>query len=342
MATVTKNEHILLIRLSSMGDVAMVVPVLRAFIAQYPYVKVTVLTRFFFSPFFKGMPNVTVFAPDLKGKHKGVVGLYKLSKALKTLNITAIADVHNVLRTQLIAMFLKGIKHSKIDKGRKEKKALVSGKLFKPLKTTHQRYADVFEKIGYPISLEAPVFPKPQILNKKAVALLRNTKQLKLVGVAPFAFYASKMYPLEQMKKVVEVLSKSYKVVLFGGGAKEIEQLAKLAKPFDNVVNLAGKLTLSEELVVISNLDIMLSMDSANSHIAAMLGVKVVTVWGVTHPYAGFTAFNQPEAHQLLANRTQFPLIPTSIYGNTYPENYKEAAGSVEPNVIVEKIKHLI
>ena len=73
-------KHILVIRLSAMGDVAITIPVIRAFIQQYPNVKITVLTRFFCTPFFRNLERVSVFSVDVKGKHKGVLGLYKLSK----------------------------------------------------------------------------------------------------------------------------------------------------------------------------------------------------------------------------------------------------------------------
>ena len=111
---------------------------------------------------------------------------------------------------------------------------------------------------------------------------------------------------------------------------------------YQNVKNIAGKTSLDEQLDIISNLDVMLSMDSANAHIAAMLGIKVITIWGVTHPYAGFAPFNQPSDYALIADRNQFPKIPTSVYGNKYPEAYKDAAGSIAPETLIEKIKTII
>jgi ADP-heptose:LPS heptosyltransferase len=108
------------------------------------------------------------------------------------------------------------------------------------------------------------------------------------------------------------------------------------------VTSDAGKLSLEEELALISNLDLMLSMDSGNAHLAAMLGVKVITIWGVTHPFAGFAPFNQPDDYALLADRNLFPLIPTSIYGNKFPEGYENAAGSISFEAIVAKVKSTI
>ena len=61
------------------------------------------------------------------------------------------------------------------------------------------------------------------------------------------------------------------------------------------MLNIAGKLSFKEELELIRSLDVMVSMDSGNAHLAAMQDVKTITLWGVTHPYAGFAPFHQPE-----------------------------------------------
>ena len=177
-----KPKHILVLRFSAMGDVAMTVPVLRALTAQHPELKITVVTRAFFKPFFQDLENVNVYEADFKGKHKGVLGLYKLSKALKNLHTStslstgfdAVADLHNVLRSKILKVFFFGKKVVQLDKGRAEKKALTSGQSFQQLKTTHQRYAEVFEALGYSVDLSEPTFPKPKPLSEKLNNFISN------------------------------------------------------------------------------------------------------------------------------------------------------------------------
>ena len=334
-------KHILVIRLSAMGDVAMTVPVLRAFTQQYPRVEITVLTTAFFRPIFRDLNNVTVFAADVKGEHKGVFGIFKLSEVLKKMNIDVVADLHNVLRSNILKLFFGKRVFLQIDKGRAEKKALTTGKVFRQLKTTQQRYADVFEKLGFKVDLRNPVFPDRSVLSDRIIEITGKSNR-KWIGIAPFAQYESKMYPLNLMDKVIETLSKTYHIFLFGGGKKEIEILSTLERQHSNVTNLSGKLSLDQELDVISNLDLMLSMDSGNAHLAAMLGINVITIWGVTHPFAGFYPFDQDMENALLADRSRYPKIPTSIYGNKYPENYKQASQTVSPEIVVEKINSII
>lgn len=339
-------QHILVIRLSAMGDVAMTVPVLRAFRKQYPDVKLTVLTRPFFKPFFDDIENVRVFVAHFNAEHKGANGIYKLSKQLKKIGAStntgfdAVADLHNVLRTRLLKLFLVGKPFVQIDKGRAEKKALVQGRIFKQLKTTHQRYADVFEKLGFKIDLSQPEFPdKPEIT--KSIQKILGDQDKTLIGIAPFAQYESKEYPLELMEKVISKLSKTnqYKILLFGGGKQEIKVLNGIEAQYDNAINIAGKLPFKDELVLIRNLSVMLSMDSGNAHIAAMYGVPVVTLWGVTHPYAGFYPFNQTKENALLSDREKYPKIPTSIYGNKFPKNYANAMSTIDFNMVFDKVE---
>lgn len=324
-----------------MGDVAMTVPVLRAFTEQHPKVKITIVTKAFFEPFFEDLKNVNVYSADLKGSHKGILGLFKLSKELRTLKFDTVADLHNVLRSHILKLFFFGKKVVQLDKGREEKKALISGKDFKQLKTTHQRYADVFETLGFSVDLSKPSFPKSKILSEKLAQLI-HSKEKKIIGVAPFAAHKSKMYPLEKTEQLISKLSTDYNIILFGGGKKEIKVLNQFENKFSNTVSVAGRLSLNEELDLISNLDVMLSMDSGNAHLAAMLGKKVITIWGVTHPFAGFAPFNQPKDYTLLADRKDYPLVPTSIYGNKFPEGYEDAASSISVDEVVSKVKAVI
>lgn len=321
-----------------MGDVAILAPVLEALFKQNKDIEVTILTQKFFTPIFKDFKNVTVYPVDKKGKHKGFLGLFKLYRELKPFNFTAIADIHNVLRSNVLKLLFFNKKCIQIDKGRKEKKELISKENFKQLKTSHERYADVFRKLGFTIDLSNPVFPEKKPI-PTALKNILNTKQ-KIIGIAPFAAHKSKVYPLDKMKIVVEQLSKDYTILLFGGKS-DIEQLETL-KVNKNVCLVAGKLSFSEELDTISNLDCMISMDSGNAHLAAMYGVKVISIWGVTHPFAGFAPFHQPKENSLLPNMDKYPKIPTSIYGNKYPEEYLNCSESITPKQIIEKTKSIL
>ena len=327
-----------------MGDVAMTVPVLRAFSLQYPDTKITVVSRPFFVPFFNEIPNVSFFGVDLKERHKGFLGLLRLFFDLRKLKIDAVADLHNVLRSKIVRTLfaISGKKVAATDKGRAEKKTLtrLTNKVFAPVKSMFQRHVDTFEKLGFKISLENPIFPEKAKLSNEILEIT-GTKKLKWIGIAPFAQYESKVYPLDLMQIVIDELAQNStnKLFLFGGGEAEIQKLNQLQNQHQNVVVIAGKLKFQQELDLISNLDIMLSMDSGNAHIAAMLGVKVITLWGATHPYAGFKPFNQPDSFCITANREKYPLLPTSVYGNKKIEGYQNVMRTILPQKVVFSIQ---
>jgi len=326
-----------------MGDVAMTVPVLRALVLQHPDVKITMVSRPFFQAFFEDIPNVNFFGVDLNQRHKGFFGLLRLFFDLRKLEIDLVADLHNVLRSKVVRTLfaLSGKKVAATDKGRAEKKALTSltNKVFAPVKPMVERHVNTFKQLGFSIDITHPKFPEKAVLSEEIISFT-GTKNQNWIGIAPFAHYESKVYPQDLMQHVIDALAenKNNHLFLFGGGATEIQKLQQLQNKHDNVIVVAGKLAFEAEIQLISNLDVMLSMDSGNSHIAAMLGVKVITLWGATHPYAGFKPFNQPDAFCLTADRTQYPLLPTSIYGNKKVKGYDEVMRTILPSQVVEKI----
>ena len=328
-----------------MGDVAMTVPVIRALVEQHPTIQITFLSKAFLKPLFDGIPNVRFYAADVNEKHKGILGLHKLYKELQQLNITHIADVHNVLRSKILRSFFKFSKKelAVIDKGRAEKKALTrtENKIFKQLRSSHLRYADVFNKLDFPVDISKPTpLKKAPLLQKVNVISGNKTKQW--VGVAPFAAFDSKKYPLDLIQEVISDLSKKHQLFLFGGGKSEIELLLKIEKDNSNCISVAGKLNLTEELNLIAHLDCMLAMDSGNAHFAAMQQVPTITLWGSTHPYAGFAPFNQPTENCVLPDLKKYPNIPCSIYGNKVCDGYENIMRTISPITVINKIEKLL
>jgi len=329
-----------------MGDVAMTVPVIRALTEKYPDCKITVLSKPFFKPLFDTIPQVSFFAAQVNTKHKGILGLLKLYRELKKEKITHVADFHNVLRSKILrALYIFDGKPSIfIDKGRAEKKALTrtKNKIFKQLKTSHQRYADVLNKLGFTLDLSNPT-PINKIKLAEKITLYTGLKKDTWIGIAPFAAFKGKVYPLQLMEEVIEEMaSKGFKIFLFGGGKREIEILNTLENIHDSIVNLAGKLSFKEELEVIGVLDVMVAMDSGNAHLAAMQQVKTITLWGVTHPYAGFAPFDQPDDYSVVSDLEKYPKIPCSIYGNKVANGYENVMETIAPTKVIEKIMYVL
>ncbi|KQC01636.1 glycosyltransferase family 9 protein [Pedobacter sp. Hv1] len=332
---------IIVLRFSAMGDVAMVASVLREFSAQNPAAEMVMVTREAFKPFFDGIKNLTFHAIHPKSLHKGVNGLYKLYKELKTYQPVAIADLHDNLRSRTLCTFfrLTGIEIERIDKGRTEKWALTrsKNKIFKPLKQTVERYADVFRALAFPLSLSHELVHAPKAL-PTSIKELFKAPSTKKIGISPFAQHLFKVYPLAKMEEVIAILdTMGYQLFVFGGGNEEKEIAERWQDQYKSVSSLIAKVKLREELDTISNLDLMLSMDSSGMHMASLMGVPVVSIWGPTHPYAGFLGYGQSELDCI---QIDHPNRPNSIYGNKPCLCGVDACIElIEPQTIVNKIK---
>lgn len=292
-------SRLLIIRFSSLGDVAMTVPVIKALADQHQELEVSVLTRRRFEPLFSWMPdNVRTIGVELDEYH-GLTGLIRLYDELKSHDFDMVADIHDVLRTKVLRTFfrLHGCKVAVIDKGRDDKRRIIGhGIDGSQLRTMTERYHDVFGLLGFPVTLTSGIH--------------RPEKGVKRIGIAPFAAFETKMYPLDRMRKVAETLAdRGVEVFLFGGGREESAILESWER--DGIVSVCGKLGgLREELEFIKGLSLMVSMDSGNLHLATMMGVRTVSIWGATHPKAGFA----PEGTIVI--QKEMACRPCSIYGN--------------------------
>ena len=329
--------NILIARFSAMGDVAMTVPVIHSLASQYPDHQFTVLTRRHLVPLFQWMPsNVKCKGIDLSS-YKGIPGLERLYRSLKADKYDAFADIHDVLRTKYLRMRfrLDGKRVVTIDKGRSEKKALIgNGMTAGALKPMTERYRETFKGLG--LDFQLTFCDMRQYLQN----MDKSDSVVKTIGVAPFAAHAGKIYPLDRMKQVVDMLAdKGYQIRLFGAGNKEQEILESWQR--DGVESVAGKLGgLTGELQLMSRLSLMISMDSSNMHMAAMMGTPTLSVWGATHPKAGFLAWHQSVDS---AVQIDLPCRPCSVYGNKPCQfgDFRCLTG-ITPEMIVDKAETIV
>jgi len=334
-----KPKHLMIFRFSAMGDVAMLVPVLRCLYAQNQNIQITLVTRDCFAPIFKEFSELQLMTPDFAGTHKGLKGLYRLYKALKQTKPQRIADIHHNLRSRILRLFfrLSFTQVKAIDKGDAERKRLThpTKKTMKPLTPQHYRYVEVFSRLGFALDVDKHEFPIKPGLSKSSLEIDLPADR-KWIGIAPFAAHPGKVYPLDLMQKVVGYLQQEHSVFLFGHGRKEAVQIQVWAKAYPNVIPHALEMPFSDQLDLIANLDAMISMDSANGHLAANFGVPVITLWGMTHPFLGFSPFGQN--NQLLVDREKFPKVPTSAYGKTVPKGYRDAMRTITPEEVIEMV----
>lgn len=345
-----KNTTIIC-RFSALGDVAMTIPVIYSAARQNPDINFVMLTKKPVADLFVNAPdNLTVEGVDLKkGTYTGTFGMFRLYRAMRRkYAFGRYIDLHSVTRSRCFGAYcrLNGVKSARIDKGRAEKRAILThkGGEIHYLQSAFQRYAHVFTKLGIPVGDNfSSLFPDGVDSNDYATITPRKKNGERWIGIAPFAAHNAKILPLDVTENVVTHLSSdaSNRIFLFGGGDNEREILAAWASKYPNTLSVAERrYGFPAELALQSCLDVMLAMDSANMHLAAIAGTRVVSVWGATHPACGFGPWRQPASNSI---GLDLDCRPCSIYGNRKCRHGDlRCLKRINADTIIKKIEHTL
>lgn len=344
-------KNVLIARFSAIGDVAMTIPVVYSACRCYPDVNFYLITRPSMTSIFINAPkNLKLIGVDVKEEYKGLMGMRRLLNELrKEYSIDAFVDLHDVLRTHMLRLLchMHRIPTARINKGRGGKRALTRrrNKVMLPLTSSIARYRETFFRLGLPIQEQFNGLFGGEVADSSMFSEITAPKAADeiWIGIAPFAKHKGKIYPPELMEKVIADLSQIVhaKIFLFGGGKEEQEILGSWAQKYERVVSLADKrYGFSAEMALMSHLNVMVSMDSANMHLASLVGTTVVSIWGATHPYCGFKGWRQNEG-----NMIQLPMTcrPCSVFGNKpcHRGDYQCLAG-IPSQVVIDKIRSLV
>lgn len=321
-------RQLVVIRFSAMGDVMLLVPVLKSLTAAYPDVEITVVTRPRFTAFFDNIERVKAFPADVEYQYNGILGQRALFKALlKRADFEMVFDLHDHLRTIILRTFFKLIGKPVIvfKKGRKEKKAFTqrNNRNSAPLPHTVARYQEAFQRVGF----NFPIVPRPFLIpeNEALKTVEKWLAQKKLnktghwIGIAPFSMHRSKTWPIENYAPLIQRLiqqAPDLRFFFFGGGQQEIAFFEDLQNQFPaHTTIVAGALKLRTEIALLKHIDLMLCVDSSNMHLAALSGTNLLSIWGGTHPDVGFAPYQCDLNSILQINPEELPCRPCSVYG---------------------------
>ena len=331
------RQTILVLRFSALGDVALTVPVLKAFLAAHEDVSIVMASEKNCAGLFSGIDRLTFVGFDLKGEFKGFLGIFRIFNLLrKQYTFSMVADLHGVIRTHVLRFLFEAsrLKTEVINKGRIEKYALVrkENKIFRPLPHATERYADVFRRLGFKINLPQGTVTLDKVGHKDTVVK---------IGFAPFAKHAAKMYSLDQFKEIVQFFDRPpYALYFFGGKGAERILLTDWERIFSHAVPMSATSSIAEELEIMGEMQAMVTMDSANMHLASLVNVPVISLWGPTHPYAGFYGFQQDPLNAVQVN---LGCRPCSVFGNTSCWRGDHACmQQITPSMVEEKLLKIL
>ncbi|MGN0238344.1 MAG: glycosyltransferase family 9 protein [Lepagella sp.] len=324
------SRRVLITRFSALGDLALTIPAIYSACRCYPDTLFIVVTRRAFARIFINPPaNLRVEGVDVHADYHGISGIRRLARYLyDAYHPDILVDLHNVLRTRILSLFLRlhGVPDYHLVKPRRQRRQLTRSKhkVLAPLRSQSDRYFDVFADAGLPVEVKFDTLFGDRYAASPdsfaAVTPLRHEGCL-WIGIAPFAAHTGKIYPIELMENVVESLadiadkSGKLKVFLFGGGKQETEILDAWAQKYPHVISLAGKgYGFAVELSLFNHLDLVVTMDSGNMHLAAIAGAPTLSIWGATHPYCGFSPWNASQS--IFCQNHSLTCRPCSVFGN--------------------------
>lgn len=320
----------LVLRFAKMGDVALLAPVLQALARKYSNISITLVTRKEFEAFFYNIPGVEVIGVDFDFEYRGPYGLYRLYRQLRKLGpYTHGVDLQSTTRSRVLRFLfwlLTSLKFARIVKGQREKRLHTrrKNKVLKPLPHMVERYLHVFERAGISATPERGPWINPDTgararAKEFLVANEVGKKSQHWIGIAPFASATPKTWPLVHTHELLSMIERRMdaKVFLFGGGEEEITKLRSLRERFPGAVLVAGELGLDVEIALLRRLDVMIAMDGFNMHLAALLGKRVLSIWGATHHYSGFGPYRADESTIIEVPPAELSCRPCSVGGKT-------------------------
>ena len=326
----------LVIRLATLGNVAMTVPVIASLSRRYPNDRFIIAGKKELSAMFASFPNVTYHEVDNRLNWKGVFALWKELRG----QVDAVIDLQNIPRTRVLGalMWLSGKKVTRVRYGRIRKHLItVWGIGKKSLPSEFERYRDTFRRAGLETDTDFTALP----VNKRAanaVQKLFGAKEGRWIGIAPFAKSKSNMLPYRISKEVLARLTadEQIHVFLFGAGAIECEMLRQWASVYPRTISVAGQLPLEQELELMRSLDVMICMDSANQHLSSLVGLRAISVWCATHPIIGFAGWKQ-KAEDII-QRNDLRCRPCTCHGTNHCRYGNYACREIQAETIIQQI----
>jgi len=284
-----KSPKILILRLSSIGDILLSTPFIRQTRRAFPGAHISFIVKKEFADLIRYNPHIDkIHEFDSSSNFKN---LHKLNTRVKKENFDFVFDLHNNLRTRQILRSIKKISLHKINKSKIKRAILVYFKinLYKNIKPVAERYLDVGGKSGITDDgLGLELFWNSQIAERADEILLSKKINKKFICIAPAAAHFTKMWPLDYSIKLTEsILEKTdYNVVVLGGPAEK--SMLNCFPQQERVINLTGDLTLLESAAVLARSAGLVSNDSGLMHMASAVNVPIVALFGSTVKELGF------------------------------------------------------
>lgn len=287
---------ILIIRLSSLGDIILTEPIVRYLRESYPEAEIDYVTK----PQFLELEML--MGHEINGIAYEKTAAFHLELGRKGYDL--VFDLHGKLSSYLLRIFARGKRSAVYFKDRRTRKRIANGNKNLAISSTVELYGTALKKLSFEAKLDAPKISAPA-----GISFDNLSKMAKRILIFPGALHETKRYPAVYYKELIKMSPEDYQFIILGSNAER--ELAASICEDERTLDLCGQLNLLDLVALIDTADWVISSDSGPMHIAAALGKKQIAIFGATHPRLGFAPQN-PRAEVLVAN---LPCQPCSLHG---------------------------
>jgi lipopolysaccharide heptosyltransferase II len=329
----TQVRRILLIRLSSVGDVVLATAVLGGLRRQYPEAHIAWLVDRGYQDLLTRQPVLDqVFVFDAKGRHRGALGRKRLATEMGSVDL--LIDLQNKARPLLLGRLLQPQKKIVWVKRRGWDLLRTLFGRGRILSAPHQvqRYLDLLGVAEKERSSQPTIFADP----KRVAGFLAIKQSRTLVGIVPSARHETKTWPKEHLLVLAQACQEAGHELVFLSGPKDDARVFELGRSLPRKPILAlAEGGLDELTALIASCDVVVSPDSGPAHMAAALNVPLVVLFGPTDPLRW-----APLGKRVRVLSLNLKCSPCSNYGGPKcPEGSHSCLRQIHPHQVMEAIK---
>jgi len=318
---------ILIIRLSSLGDIVLTQPVAASLRYHYPAATIDFVTK----------PQYTELVSLFKEVDTVIEwkNYFDSKSQIQGKKYDIVLDLHKKLSSYLIAKLCSAKRKISYNKKHFLRYAIVHKWTKKSIYSTLDLYYSAFQKI----SLE-PIYQKPRLAAQVKLDLT-PLKSLK-VAIFPGATYPTKCFPVEKLAALIQLMKQNWNLEIYLNGSKNEKKICgQLYKQIDasSKINLCGKQNLAELVYFVADMDVVISNDSGPMHLAAALGKKQIAFFGSTTTRLGFRPLND----KAIVFQTILPCQPCTLHGRKKcPLNHFKCMENIDINVVMDELRKMI
>ena len=324
-------KKILIIRLSSLGDIVLTQSTVQAVQNEFPDAQIHYLTKKVYSPI------VDMF--NCVDKIHFWENKFTLLKDLRKIKFVIAIDLHSKFNTFIIKNFVNAKRTVTYNKKHFLRRQIVKKKTDKTISSTVALYFPALKKMGLESEVSSPkLFP---VKNTKMPRAFIINENVKYIGLFPGALHKTKQYPVKQLAEFIDSVPSEWncQFLIFGSEAERdlVEELDSLTET--NIIDLCGKLDLQQLVFAINEMDAVISNDSGPMHIAAALQKPQIAIFGATHPKLGFAPMNK----KAIILSVNLQCQPCSLHGSkACPLDHFNCMKLITPEQILNSLKIII